>query len=61
MYTQMHTRTSPAVWLLLTTSSAAAPASGSFSLGVRSGSAKIWPLLMIQQTVRNESAVTLGG
>ena len=55
----------PAAWLLFmllfTTSSAAAPASGSFSLGVRSGSSKIWTLLMIQQTVRNESAVTLGG
>ena len=55
----------PAAWLmfmlLFTTSSAAAPASCSFSLGVRSGSAKIWTLLMIQQTVRNESAVTLGG
>ena len=60
MYTQMHTRTSPAVWLLLTTSSAAAPASGSFSLGVRSGSAKIWPLLMIQQTVRNAACLAGG-
>ena len=55
----------PAAWLmfmlLFTTSSAADADSGSFSLGVRSGSAKLWPLLMIQQTVRNESAVTLGG
>jgi hypothetical protein len=44
----------------LTTSSAAAPASGSFSVGVRSGSAKILPLLMIQQTVRNAACLAGG-